>query len=245
NLNEAQKKAAKAAVDAETDPSKVQGHVTDAANTDTAMKNLAEDSNLANVDEIEKGVNFTNADKNLQNDFKQAVKDAKDLLDKANGAAKNAEEVKAVQNAIKDALDKLNGNQKLADAKDKAKQTVDNLPNLNEAQKKAAKAAVDAETDPGKVQGHVTDATNTDTAMKNLAGDKNLAKADEIEKGVNFTNADKDLQDKFKQAVQDAKDLLDKAKGAAKNAEEVKAVQNAIDQAKDNLNGKETDKSGL
>ncbi|OQQ82858.1 hypothetical protein B6U59_10115, partial [Ligilactobacillus salivarius] len=74
-------------------------------------------SNLANVDEIEKGVNFTNADKNLQNDFKQAVKDAKDLLDKANGAAKNAEEVKAVQNAIKDALDKLNGNQKLADAK--------------------------------------------------------------------------------------------------------------------------------
>ncbi|OQQ79411.1 FIVAR domain-containing protein, partial [Ligilactobacillus salivarius] len=80
-------------------------------------------------DEIEKGVNFTNADKDLQDKFKQAVQDAKDLLDKAKGTAKNAKEVKAVQDAIKDALDKLNGNQKLADAKDKAKQTVDNLPN--------------------------------------------------------------------------------------------------------------------
>ncbi|OQQ82321.1 hypothetical protein B6U59_10330, partial [Ligilactobacillus salivarius] len=68
-------------------------------------------------DEIEKGVNFTNADKDLQDKFKQAVQDAKDLLDKAKGTAKNAKEVKAVQDAIKDALDKLNGNQKLADAK--------------------------------------------------------------------------------------------------------------------------------
>ncbi|OQQ82262.1 hypothetical protein B6U59_10355, partial [Ligilactobacillus salivarius] len=201
SLNKAQKEAAKAAVDGAI-TTQTKGSTTiktvNPETAETAFKTAkALNDNMGALKDavkdnatVKASNNYTNADPELQSAYDKAVEAANKVTDK-NGANADSAKVNQLKDAVEKAKNDLNGDKKLADAKDKAKQTIDNLHNLNDAQKAAAKKAVDDETDPSKVQGHVTDATNTDTAMKNLAKDSNLANVDEIEKGVNFTNADK------------------------------------------------------
>ncbi|OQQ78469.1 hypothetical protein B6U60_10605, partial [Ligilactobacillus salivarius] len=133
-------------------------------------------------------------------------------------------------------MDKLNGNQKLADAKDKAKQRVDNLPNLNEAQKKAAKGAIDKATDPAGVENSV------DTAV---AKDK-LNKAINDGQAKKGTSAYYNGSDEKKQALDGA---LAKGQQVANDPDATQAVVNkarkAITDAMNALDGKVTDKTTL
>ncbi|MDO4912014.1 MAG: YSIRK-type signal peptide-containing protein [Lactobacillus sp.] len=235
NLNDAQKKAAEDAINAETDASKISSYVDTATTLDDSMNNLASDDNLRSANDIESSNNFKNADEDKQQAYLDAVKTANDLIAKT-GANDDNDAVQAAKAAVDNALKALNGDAKLADAKKDALAKIAALKNLNDAQKKAAEDAINAETDPSKLDDHVTTATTLDGSMGELASDTALTTASDVENSSNFKNADPDKQKAYLDAVKAANDLLAKI-GANDDNDAVQAAKTAVDNALKALNG--------
>ncbi|PEH09071.1 hypothetical protein CP353_10780, partial [Lactobacillus sp. UMNPBX2] len=90
-----------------------------------------------------------------------AVEAAKAIVAKE-GTNADSEAVKAALEEVKAAKDALNGNKKLKDAKQAAQDAINKLNNLNEAQKVAAKEAVNNATDAAGVNAASAQATALD-----------------------------------------------------------------------------------
>ena len=141
----------------------------------------------------------------------------------------------------KDAYNKLeqeakqnpNGNnQALDEAKKNAKAAIENLKNLNQAQKEAALAQVKAATTVDAANDYANTATKLDGAMKDLAD--TAAGADTT--SGNYTNADADKQAALQKAIADAQTLAQSTTEAA-DADKVAAAKQAIEDAQAALNG--------
>ena len=141
----------------------------------------------------------------------------------------------------KDAYNKLeqgaqqnpNGNnQALDEAKKNAKAAIENLTNLNQAQKEAALAQVKAATTVDAANDYANTATTLDGAMKDLAD--TAAGADTT--SGNYTNADADKQAALQKAIADAQTLA-QSKTEAADADKVAAAKQAIEAAQAALNG--------
>ncbi|OUN18618.1 hypothetical protein B5G36_05180, partial [Ligilactobacillus salivarius] len=148
NLNEAQKSAAKAAVDNATDAAGVTAASDKATALDGNMGDLKE--SVADVDTTKASENYTNADEEAQKAYDAAVEAANAIVAKE-GANADSAAVEAALEQVKETKAALNGDSKLADTKRAAKDAIDKLNNLNEAQKEAAKTAVDNATDAAGV----------------------------------------------------------------------------------------------
>src|SRR5699024_4629798 len=140
NLNDAQKAAAKDAVNNATDAAGVTAASDKATALDGNMGDLKE--SVADVDATKASVNYTNADEEAQKAYDAAVEAANAIVAKE-GANADSAAVQAALEKVKETKAALNGDSKLADTKQAAKDAIDKLNNLNEAQKAAAKAAVD------------------------------------------------------------------------------------------------------
>ncbi|MDK6804021.1 hypothetical protein QP348_07725, partial [Lactobacillus mulieris] len=130
----------------------------------------------------------------------------------------------------------------LNNAKKAAKAAIDELDNLNDAQKETAKKAVNEATPESAVTKVQETAATTDTNMGNLSDDDNYKNAESIKQGTNYQNADQKLKDAYDQAVSEAAELLDKTTGTSTgdvstDPEAVKAAQDKIKTALDALNG--------
>ena len=141
----------------------------------------------------------------------------------------------------KDAYNKLeqeakqnpNGNnQALDEAKKNAKAAIENLKNLNQAQKEAALAQVKAATTVDAANNYANTAKTLDSAMKDLAD--TAAGADTT--SGNYTNADADKQAALQKAIADAQTLAQSTTEAA-DADKVAAAKQAIEDAQAALNG--------
>ena len=141
----------------------------------------------------------------------------------------------------KDAYNKLeqeakqnpNGNnQALDEAKKNAKAAIENLKNLNQAQKEAALAQVKAATTVDAANNYANTAKTLDSAMKDLAD--TAAGADTT--SGNYTNADADKQAALQKAIADAQTLAQSTTEAA-DADKVAAAKQAIEAAQAALNG--------
>ena len=130
----------------------------------------------------------------------------------------------------------LDGDSKLADAKTAAKATIDQLENLNDAQKAAAKDAVDQATTPNDVMTAQSDATILDGKMGDLA--TSVSDVATINAAGNYTNASEAAKQAYDDAVAKAQAILDKLNGNNASAAEVMAAKQAVDNAKKALNGK-------
>src|SRR5699024_12580752 len=110
-------------------------------------------------------------DEEAQKAYDAAVEAANAIV--ANG--KGVVESKAVDAAlekVKETKAALNGDSKLADTKQAAKDAIDKLNNLNEAQKEAAKAAVDNATDAAGVIAASDKATALDEIRRASSRDR-------------------------------------------------------------------------
>src|SRR5699024_9546990 len=139
NLNEAQKAAAKAAVENGRAAGRERAESDKATALDGNMGDLKE--SVADVDATKASVNYTNADEEAQKAYDAAVEAANAIVAKE-GANADSAAVQAALEKVKETKEALNGDSKLADTKQAAKDAIDKLNNLNEAQKAAAKAAV-------------------------------------------------------------------------------------------------------
>ena len=191
----------------------------------------------------------------LQNQYPNSP-DVKDALEKLN-AVKEQVTPENVLNAdkMKDVIDTLNkyvspsdyeklaekakenpngNNQALDEAKQKANDAIDKLENLNEAQKAAAKAAVNKATDAAGVTAASDQATALDGNMGNLK--KSVADVDATKASVNYTNADDATQKAYDAAVEAANAIVAK-EGTKADSAEVQAALEKVQAAKAALNG--------
>src|SRR5699024_91608 len=229
NLNEAQKAAAKAAVDNATDAAGVIAASDKATALDGNMGDLKE--SVADVDATKASVNYTNADEEAQKAYDAAVEAANAIVAKE-GANADSAAVQAALEKVKETKAALNGDSKLADTKQAAKDAIDKLNNLNEAQKAAAKAAVDNATDAAGVIAASDKATNLDSSMGDLK--KAFKDNESIKNSVSYVNASADKQKAFDDAMKAASDVLN---GKQADYKTVLDLIISLSNAKDNLDG--------
>ena len=227
NLNQAQKEAALAQVEAATTVDAANDYANTATTLDGAMKDLADTAAGADTT----SGNYTNADAAKQDALQKAIAAAQTLAQSTTEAA-DADQVAKAKQAIEAAQAALNGNDKLAQAKTKANETINGLKNLNQAQKEAALAQVEAATTVDAAN----DYANTLTTLDNKMGDLKQAvdQAKKVKGTGNYTNADTAAQ----QALNDA---LTSGEGITANGntpvDTVDAAIKTLTEAMNKLNG--------
>lgn len=114
--------------------------------------------------------------------------------------------------------------------KQAAKDSIDNLTHLNNAQKQSAKDAIEKAITVDEVTDAKNNAISTDNNMKQLSEDPKLA-ADKTQNP--YLNADSEKQQAYDKAVEEANKLLNKESGtsvgADKDSAEVARIKQAVD----------------
>ena len=231
NLNDAQKAAAKEAVDNATTTAEVTNAQTSATGLDNDMLGLK--NSVSDVDTTKNGENYTNASEEAKKVYDEAVSNVQAILDKAGNDA-TSDEVAASKKAVEDAKKALDGTTNLSNAKNEAQAAIDKLENLNDAQKAAAKEAVDNATTTAEVTNAQTSATGLDNDMSDLKN--SVSDVDTTKNGENYTNASEEAKKVYDEAVANAQAILDQA-GNSATSDEVAAAKKAVEDAKTGLDG--------
>ena len=193
---------------------------------------------ISNATPVHASVNYINADEDLQNQFDQALQQARNTLSKATGKPASIEEVQGLIQSIKDTKEALNGDQRLAKAKFKAEIFINQLKDLNNAQRvDSIKQANDTDNlkDLSQIVSTASDLNNSMSELKA----KLKETVNPVKSSINYINADYDLKRQFNKAIKDAREALSKTKGANLNERDIQGLSQAIDSTKDALNGEQ------
>lgn len=177
-----------------------------AQNVNTAMSNLKQ--GIANKDTVKASENYHDADADKQTAYTNAVSQAEGIINQTTNPMLNPDDITRALTQVTDAKNGLNGEAKLATEKQNAKDAVNAMTHLNDAQKQALKGQIDQSPEIAIVNQVKQTATSLDHAMDQLSQAIN-DKAQTLADG-NYLNADPDKQNAYKQAVAKAEALLNK-----------------------------------
>ena len=246
NLNQAQKEAAlaqvaqKEAALAQVEAATTVDVANDYANTLTTLDNKMGDLKQA-VDQAKQAQgtgNYTNADTAAQQALNDALTSGEGIT--ANGNTP-VDTVDAAIKTLTEAMNKLNGDTKLAATKTAVKEVINGLTNLNQAQKEAALAQVEAATAVDEAKNYATTAIRLDDtmgALQKAVTDGNNGKVADPK----YYNADATTRAAYDKALSNAQAVLDNANATQAQIDQAKAD---LSQAAEALTGKATDKSAL
>ncbi len=204
-----------------------------AQNVNTAMSNLKQGS--ANKDTVKASENYHDADADKQTAYTNAVSQAEGIINQTTNPMLNPDDITRALTQVTDAKNGLNGEAKLATEKQNAKDAVNAMTHLNDAQKQALKGQIDQSPEIAIVNQVKQTATSLDHAMDQLSQAIN-DKAQTLADG-NYLNADPDKQNAYKQAVAKAEALLNKQSGTNEVQAQVESITNEVNAAKQALNG--------
>ncbi len=233
DLTNAQKDAAKRQIERATHVNEVTQAQNNADALNTAMTNLK--NGIQDQNTIKQGVNFTDADEAKRNAYTNAVTQAEQILNKAQGPNTAKDGVETALQNVQRAKNELNGNQNVANAKTTAKNALNNLTSINNAQKEALKTQIEGASTVAGVNQVSTTASELNTAMSNLQSGINDEAATKA--AQKYTDADRDKQTAYNDAVTAAKTLLDKTAGSNDNKVAVEQALQRVNTAKTALNG--------
>ncbi len=233
DLTNAQKEAAKRQIEGATHVNEVTQAQNNADALNTAMTNLK--NGIQDQNTIKQGVNFTDADEAKRNAYTNAVTQAEQILNKAQGPNTAKDGVETALENVQRAKNELNGNQNVANAKTTAKNALNNLTSINNAQKEALKTQIEGATTVAGVNQVSTTASELNTAMSNLQRGINDEAATKA--AQKYTDADREKQTAYNDAVTAAKTLLDKTAGINENKAAVEQALQRVNTAKTALNG--------
>ena len=233
DLTDAQKDAVKRQIEGATHVNEVTQAQNNADALNTAMTNLK--NGIQDQNTIKQGVNFTDADEAKRNAYTNAVTQAEQILNKAQGPNTSKDGVETALQNVQRAKNELNGNQNVANAKTTAKNALNNLTSINNAQKEALKTQIEGATTVAGVNQVSTTASELNTAMSNLQRGINDEAATKA--AQKYTDADREKQTAYNDAVTAAKTLLDKTAGSNDNKAAVEQALQRVNTAKTALNG--------
>ncbi|HAR7301656.1 TPA: DUF1542 domain-containing protein, partial [Staphylococcus aureus] len=231
NLNHAQQQALTDAINAAPTRTEVAQHVQTATELDHAMETLKNKVDQVNTDKAQP--NYTEASTDKKEAVDQALQAAESITDPTNGSNANKDAVDQALTKLQEKVNELNGNERVAEAKTQAKQTIDQLTHLNADQIATAKQNIDQATKLQPIAELVDQATQLNQSMDQLQQAVN--EHANVEQTVDYTQADLDKQNAYKQAIADAENVL---KQNANKQQVDQALQNILN-AKQALNGDE------
>ncbi|SCT66610.1 truncated cell surface fibronectin-binding protein [Staphylococcus aureus] len=231
NLNHAQQQALTDAINAAPTRTEVAQHVQTATELDHAMETLKNKVDQVNTDKAQP--NYTEASTDKKEAVDQALQAAESITDPTNGSNANKDAVEQALTKLQEKVNELNGNERVAEAKTQAKQTIDQLTHLNAEQIATAKQNIDQATKLQPIAELVDQATQLNQSMDQLQQAVN--EHANVEQTVDYTQADSDKQNAYKQAIAAAENVL---KQNANKQQVDQALQNILN-AKQALNGDE------
>ena len=167
------------------------------------MHELAQ-SIIDNYAPTKASINYINADTQLRDNFKQAINNARNVLNKTKGQNLDFEAVDALKDAISETKDALNGIERLKAAKLKADKFIEGLNQINKAQLTHALKDVASTDSLTKLSRLINKSMNLDDAM-NALKDSLINNAAPVQASSNYINADNDLKNQFDEALNNAR----------------------------------------
>ncbi|HHX0113411.1 TPA: DUF1542 domain-containing protein, partial [Staphylococcus aureus] len=235
DLTNAQKDAAKRQIEGATHVNEVTQAQNNADALNTAMTNLK--NGIQDQNTIKQGVNFTDADEAKRNAYTNAVTQAEQILNKAQGPNTAKDNVETALQNVQRAKNELNGNQNVANAKTTAKNALNNLTSINNAQKAALKSQIEGATTVAGVNQVSTTASELNTAMSNLQNGINDEAATKA--AQKYTDADREKQTAYNDAVTNAEGIISATNNPEMNPDTINQKASQVNSAKSALNGDE------
>ncbi len=232
-LTPAQQQALENQINNATTRDKVAEIISQAQALNEAMKALKE--SIKDQPQTEASSKFINEDQAQKDAYTQAVQHAKDLINKTTDPTLAKSIIDQATQAVTDAKNNLHGDQKLAQDKQRATETLNNLSNLNTPQRQALENQINNAATRGEVAQKLTEAQALNQAMEALRN--SIQDQQQTESGSKFINEDKPQKDAYQAAVQNAKDLINQTGNPTLDKAQVEQLTHAFKQAKDNLHG--------
>ncbi|HDF8803782.1 TPA: GA module-containing protein, partial [Staphylococcus aureus] len=232
-LTPAQQQALENQINNATTRDKVAEIIAQAQALNEAMKALKE--SIKDQPQTEASSKFINEDQAQKDAYTQAVQHAKDLINKTTDPTLAKSIIDQATQAVTDAKNNLHGDQKLAQDKQRATETLNNLSNLNTPQRQALENQINNAATRGEVAQKLTEAQALNQAMEALRN--SIQDQQQTEAGSKFINEDKPQKDAYQAAVQHAKDLINQTSNPTLDKAQVEQLTQAVNQAKDNLHG--------
>ncbi len=232
-LTPAQQQALENQINNATTRDKVAEIIAQAQALNEAMKALKE--SIKDQPQTEASSKFINEDQAQKDAYTQAVQHAKDLINKTTDPTLAKSIIDQATQAVTDAKNNLHGDQKLAQDKQRAIETLNNLSNLNTPQRQALENQINNAATRGEVAQKLTEAQALNQAMEALRN--SIQDQQQTEAGSKFINEDKPQKDAYQAAVQHAKDLINQTSNPTLDKAQVEQLTQAVNQAKDNLHG--------
>ncbi|MCD0603730.1 GA module-containing protein, partial [Staphylococcus aureus] len=232
-LTPAQQQALENQINNATTRDKVAEIIAQAQALNEAMKALKE--SIKDQPQTEASSKFINEDQAQKDAYTQAVQHAKDLINKTTDPTLAKSIIDQATQAVTDAKNNLHGDQKLAQDKQRATETLNNLSNLNTPQRQALENQINNAATRGEVAQKLTEAQALNQAMEALRN--SIQDQQQTEAGSKFINEDKPQKDAYQAAVQNAKDLINQTGNPTLDKAQVEQLTQAVTTAKDNLHG--------
>lgn len=235
DLNQAQKDALKQQVQNATTVAGVNNVKQTAQELNNAMTQLKQ--GIADKEQTKADGNFVNADPDKQNAYKQAVAKAEALISGTPDVVVTPSEITAALNKVTQAKNDLNGNTNLATAKQNVQHAIDQLPNLNQAQRDEYSKQITQATLVPNVNAIQQAATTLNDAMTQLK--QGIANKAQIKGSENYHDADTDKQTAYDNAANQAQQIANGTPTPVLTPDAVTQAVTTMNQAKDALNGDE------
>lgn len=190
-LTPAQQQALENQINNATTRDKVAEIIAQAQALNEAMKALKE--SIKDQPQTEASSKFINEDQAQKDAYTQAVQHAKDLINKTTDPTLAKSIIDQATQAVTDAKNNLHGDQKLAQDKQRATETLNNLSNLNTPQRQALENQINNAATRGEVAQKLTEAQALNQAMEALRN--SIQDQQQTEAGSKFINEDKPQKD--------------------------------------------------
>lgn len=233
DLNQAQKDALKQQVQNATTVAGVNNVKQTAQELNNAMTQLKQ--GIADKEQTKADGNFVNADPDKQNAYKQAVAKAEALISGTPDVVVTPSEITAALNKVTQAKNDLNGNTNLATAKQNVQHVIDQLPNLNQAQRDEYSKQITQATLVPNVNAIQQAATTLNDAMTHLK--QGIANKAQIKGSENYHDADTDKQTAYDNAVTKAEELLKQTTNPTMDPNTIQQALTKVNDTNQALNG--------
>lgn len=190
---------------------------------------------IADKEQTKADGNFVNADPDKQNAYKQAVAKAEALISGTPDVVVTPSEITAALNKVTQAKNDLNGNTNLAKAKQNVQHAIDQLPNLNQAQRDEYNKQITQATLVPNVNAIQQAATTLNDAMTQLK--QGIANKAQIKGSENYHDADTDKQTAYDNAVTKAEELLKQTTNPTMDPNTIQQALTKVNDTNQALNG--------
>lgn len=235
HLNNAQKADVKSKINAASNIAGVNTVKQQGTDLNTAMGNLQ--GAINDEQTTLNSQNYQDATPSKKTAYTNAVQAAKDILNKSNGQNKTKDQVTEAMNQVNSAKNNLDGTRLLDQAKQTAKQQLNNMTHLTTAQKTNLTNQINSGTTVAAVHTVQSNANTLDQAMNTLR--QSIANKDATKASEDYVDANNDKQTAYNNAVAAAETIINANSNPEMNPSTITQKADQVNSSKTALNGDE------